>query len=67
MKILGMRKLTVANIAQLTAGEEPILRVATKIAELRTFYVEKVFKIIGKKTNMDGLEHLVEFLPNVVI
>ena len=59
MRILGMRKLTVANIAQLTAGEEPILRVAAKIAEVRTFYVEK--------TNMDGLEDMVEFLSNVVI
>ena len=67
MRILGMRKLTVANITQLTAGEEPILRVAAKIAEVRTVYVEKVFEILGQKTNMDGLEDLVEVLPNVVI
>ena len=35
MRILGMRRLTVENIAQLTAREEPILRVAAKIAEVR--------------------------------
>ena len=67
MRLLGMRKLTVANISQLAAVDEPISRVAAKIAEIRSFYIEKVFEILGKKTNMECLEDMVEFLPNVAI
>ena len=51
------------NIAKLTAGEEPILRLASKIAKVRNFSVEKVSEILGKKINM---EDLVEYFSNVI-
>ena len=50
MRMLGIRRLTAEN----SAGEEPILRVAAKIAEVRNLYVEKVFANYAKKTDMNG-------------